>query len=332
MSVAPSSLGTQPIGETSRVSEGVYQVKLPVPFPLKFVASYLVEGREGWTVIDPGFDYPPAREAWEAGAAEAGLDLDGDVERIIVTHLHPDHIGLARWCEERSGAPVWMLEGEIENARHLWDPERGTEDFVRYLMRNGMDAQTAGATAGTTRLGVRLPERLLPLRAGDTIELGSGEARVVHTPGHSDFHFVLHDEQRRLLFAGDHLLLEITPNIGLWTYTAPHPLRRYLDSLEGLRGLEVDLVFPGHGPLFHDLDGRIDELLAHHEERLSVMLAAFDGRPLTPFEVARRVFPDDLTDHQLRFALAETLAHLEYLADEGSVERLEGDLASYRTV
>src|SRR5919202_3248506 len=171
MSVAPSSLGTQPIGETSRVSEGVFQIKLPVPFTLKFVASYLVEGREGWTVIDPGFDYPPAREAWEAGAAEVGLDLDRGVERVIVTHLHPDHIGLARWLEERSGAPVWMLEGEIENARHVWDPERGTEDFVNYMMRGGMDPQTAGATAGTTRLGVRVPERLIPLRPGDTIEL-----------------------------------------------------------------------------------------------------------------------------------------------------------------
>ena len=96
MSVAPSSIGTQPIGETSRVSDGIFQIKLPVPFPLKFVASYLVEGRDGWTVIDPGFDYPPARETWERGAAEVGLDRGRDLARIIVTHLHPDHIGLAR--------------------------------------------------------------------------------------------------------------------------------------------------------------------------------------------------------------------------------------------
>ena len=332
MSVAPSTLGTQPIGETSSVSDGVYQVKLPVPFPLKFVASYLVEDRDGWTVIDPGFDYPPARGTWEACAAEVGLDLERDLRRIIVTHLHPDHIGLARWLEGRSGAPVWMLEGEIEDARRVWDPDKGTEDFVHYLIRNGMDAQTAEPTAGSTKLVVRLPERLIPLRPGDSIELGGGEARVVHTPGHSDFHFVLHDERRRLLFAGDHLLLKITPNIGLWTYTAPRPLRRYLDSLQGLRGFGVDLVFPGHGPLFHDLDGRIDELLAHHEERLSVMLAALDGQSATPFEVARRVFPEDLTDHQLRFALAETLAHLEHLEGDGYVEQMADGVVSYRAV
>src|SRR5215204_6384184 len=153
-------------------------------------------------------------------------------------------------------------------------------------MRHGMDPETAGATASTTKLGIRLPERLVPLQPEDRIELGRSEARVIHTPGHSDFHFVLHDESRRLLFVGDHLLLEITPNIGLWTYTAPRPLQRYLDSMEGLRGLNADLVLPGHGPLFHDLDGRIDELVLHHEERLGVMHAAVDDAPQTAYEIS----------------------------------------------
>ena len=153
---------------------------------------------------------------------------------------------------------------------------------------------------------------------------------MIHTPGHSDFHFILHDEPRRLLFVGDHLLLKITPNIGLWSYTAPRPLQRYLDSIEGLRGLNVDLVFPGHGPLFHDLDGRVDELVLHHEERLSVMRESLEGGPATAFEVARRVFADELSDHQLRFALAETLAHLEHLVNDGRAEHLGGEVTRFR--
>ena len=330
--VPPSGLGTQPIGEVSPIVEGVYGLKLPVPFPLKFVASYLLPGADGWTIIDPGFDYPPAREAWEAGAAEVGLDLEGDVARIFVTHLHPDHVGLARWLQERSRAPVLMLEGEIENARRVWDPKRGTGAFVEFLVRNGMDAETARATAGTTRLGVRLPERIEALRPGDEVPIGYHRARVIHTPGHSDYHFVLHDEGRGLLFAGDHVLLHITPNIGLWTYTAPRPLERYLASLRALRGLGSDLVLPGHGPLFHDLDGRIGELVAHHAERLSAIHALFDGGPATPYEISRRHFPGELSDHQLRFALAETLAHLEHLANEGLAERLGGEVVSYRAV
>ena len=311
------------------MAEGVYQLKLPVPFPLRFVASYLVEGPDGWTVIDPGFDYPPAREAWEEQSAALGLDLSADVNRVIVTHLHPDHIGLARWLEERSGAPVYMLEEEIRNARHVWDPARGNEGFIRFLLANGMDEEIARPTAGSTSMGIRLPEDLLPLRGGENISLGGSEWRVIHTPGHSDFHFVLHEAEKSILLAGDHLLLHITPNIGTWTYTAPRPLERYLASIQDLKGLDVDLVLPGHGPLFHDLDGRVDELVAHHAERLDAMHAAFDGVPVTGYELSRRVFADDLSDHQLRFALAETLAHLEFLVHDGRAERVEGDVIRY---
>jgi glyoxylase-like metal-dependent hydrolase (beta-lactamase superfamily II) len=330
--VPSSSLGTQPIGEISRILDGVYQLKLPVPFPLRFVAAYFISGEGGWTIVDAGFDYPPAREVWEAGAAEVGLNLDKDVAQIIVTHLHPDHIGLARWLEERSGVPAQMLSEEIEGARRVWGSQGSSEAFVEFLIRNGMDRQTAGDTASTTGLNVRLPERFQALYPGDEVSLGDHKARVIHTPGHSDHHFVLHDERRRVLFAGDHLLLRITPNIGLWAYTDPRPLQRYLASLKALRGLDVGLVLPGHGPLFHDFDGRIDELLRHHEERLSIMHAAFDGVPKTPFDITRRVFPEELSDHQLRFALAETLAHLEYLVEEGGAQRIDGDVVSYLAV
>lgn len=330
MVVAPSSLGTQPIGEAVPVADSVYQLKLPVPFPLKFVASYLVEGEDGWTVVDPGFDYPPAREAWETEAAKLGLDLDFDIEKVVVTHLHPDHIGLAWWLEERSGTPVYMLGREILNARQVWDPGEGIENFFDFLVRYGMDEEIARPTAGTTNMGIRLPQRLVPLRDGEVIRLGDQEVRVIHTPGHSDFHFVMHDEKRRILYAGDHVLLHITPNIGLWTYTAPRPLERYLDSLRSLRGLEADLILPGHGPLFHDLDGRIDELLEHHGERLDTMHGAFDGEEVSPFDIARRVFSSELTDHQLRFALAETLAHLEYLEGEERAERTDGEVVTFR--
>ncbi|BBL79230.1 MBL fold metallo-hydrolase [Rubrobacter xylanophilus] len=328
--VAPSRLGGQPVGEIAAVAEGVYQLKLPVPFPLRFVSSYLFAGSGGWTVVDPGFDYPAAREVWEAAASGVGLDLGRGVERIVVTHLHPDHIGLARWLQERSGAPVLMLAREAEVARRVWDPERDLGEFVRFLVRNGMDEETARPTAGTTDLGIRVPEEIVPLNPGEKLRLGEVVARIIHTPGHSDYHFVLHDEERGMLVAGDQLLLKITPNIGLWPYTAPRPLRRYLSSIRELSGLSADLVLPGHGPLFHDLPGRVDELVSHHAQRLEVMHAAFGGCPATPYEIARRVFPaEELSPHQLRFALAETLAHLEHLADEGRAELLEEEPAIY---
>ena len=329
MSVYPSKLGTQPVGEAAEVVEGVYQLKVPVPFPLVFVSVYLVEGDDGWTIIDTGFDYPEGREIWEKGAGQVGLDLDRDVERIVVTHFHPDHLGLARWLQERSGAPVYVLEGEIQHSREVWsNPDHAS--FAGHLVRGGMDRALAEKAAAQMRARLSLPEEMLPLQEGEKIELGAGVARVLHAPGHADYQLMLHDEGRRVIFAADHVMLEITPNIGLWPDTKERPLARYLESLSVLRGLDADLVLPGHGPLFHDFDGRVDELLLHHEERLDLMHRALGDEPRTPFAVSRELFRYTLSLYERCFALAETLAHLEYLVSEGRAERVENEHVAFR--
>ena len=328
--VTPSKLGTQPIGEVALVAEGVYQLKLPVPFPLRFVSVYLVEGNGGWTIIDSGYDYPPTYEVWERGAAGVGCDLRNDMARIVVTHFHPDHLGGARWLQERSGAPVYMLEPEIHFSRRLWGDPEARKPFAEYLTRHGMPREIAEPAANTIRSGLPLPEEMLQLRSGEILSLGRGAARVIHTPGHADNQFVLHDEVRGILFAADHVLLEITPNVGLWPESKPHPLARYMKSLTELRGLDANLVLPGHGPVFHDLDGRIEEILIHHAERLDVMQATLEDGSKTPYEISRVVFRGAVTVRQRCFALAETLAHLDHLALEGRVELVEGATVAYR--
>ena len=321
--VGPAEVALQGVGEAAEVVEGVWQIKLPVPFPLGFVAVYLVEGDEGWTLVDAGYDYPPAREAWRAGALAAGCDLSDDVSRIVVTHFHPDHVGAARWLQEVSAAPVFMMEGEIPFARRLWgSPDEGP--FVALLVRHGMPRGMAETAAGAMRGGLRLPEEILPLRAGEKVPMGGGWARVIHAPGHADHQLVLHDEGRRLLYAADHVMLGITPNVGTWPETEPYPLARYLESLGATRGLEVDLVLPGHGPVFRDLDGRIGELMDHHGERLGAMRARIGAAPESAYEVSRGPFRGALTVHQRAFALAETLAHLDHLVLEGRARVREG--------
>ena len=329
MTVVSSGLATQPVGELAPVAEGVWQLKLPLPFPLRFVSVYLVESDDGWSLIDAGYDYPPARAAWESGAAAAGCDLGRDVVRVVVTHFHPDHVGAARWLRERTGAPVCMTEREIPFARKLWGSSE-TGPFVAYLARHGMPHETAGSAAAVMRYALPLPEELMPLHPGEKLPLGENAARIVHVPGHADNQIVLHDEARGILFAADHVLLGITPNIGLWPESETRPLARYLESLESMRGLGADLVLPGHGPVFHDLDGRIGELVSHHEERLGIMRHAISGRPRTPYEVSRIVFRGALTLHQRCFALAETLAHLDHLAFKGRAARVEGEVVAYR--
>jgi glyoxylase-like metal-dependent hydrolase (beta-lactamase superfamily II) len=329
VSVYPSNLGTQPVGEAAEVAEGVYQLKVPVPFPLVFVSIYLIAGNDGWTIIDTGFDYPEGREVWEKGARQVGLDLDRDVERIVVTHFHPDHLGLARWLQGRSEAPVYVLEGEIRHSHEVWDdPDHAS--FAEHLVGGGMERTLAERAAAQMRSRLSLPGEMLPLREGEKVELGSGAVRVLHAPGHADYQVILHDEGRKMLFAADHVMLGITPNIGLWPDTKGRPLARYLESLSSLRGLDVDLVLPGHGPLFHNFEGRVDELLIHHEERLDLMERALGVEPRTPFAVSREVFRYTLSLYERCFALAETLAHLEYLVSEGRAERVEDNHVAFR--
>jgi glyoxylase-like metal-dependent hydrolase (beta-lactamase superfamily II) len=329
--VAPSKLGTQPVGETATVAEGVYQLKVPVPIPLVFVSAYLVEGEDGWTIIDTGFDYSEGREAWEVGAKAVGCDLRRDVSRIVVTHFHPDHFGAAHWLQRISGASVCMLESEIENSREIWD-NTNPALFIEHLIGNGMDRFLAERAGAKMRMGLTLPEKMVPLRAGEEIPLGDRTARVVHAPGHADHQIMLHDEERKILFAADHVLLKITPNVGSWPESAPNPLARYLKSIQGMRGLPADLVLPGHGPLFHDLRGRIDELLSHHEERLELMRREIEEAPKTPFEVSRKVFRYGLSLYERCFALAETLAHLEHLVLEGRAEKVKHGAVTFRAV
>ena len=329
MSVASSNLGTQPVGETAEVAEGVYQLKVPVPFPLVFVSVYLVEGCDGWTIIDTGYDCLKGRKVWEKGTRQVGLDLKRDVERIVVTHFHPDHLGLARWLQEWSGPPVYMLEDGIQHSREVWnDPDHAS--FAEHMIGGGMDQALAERAAAQMRAKLSLPGEILPLQKGEKIELGAGVARVLHAPGHADYQVMLHDWGRKVLFSADHVMLEITPNIGLWPDTKGRPLARYLESLSSLRGLDADLVLPGHGPLFHDFDGRVDELLLHHEERLDLMQRALGDEPRTPFAVSRELFRYTLSLYERCFALAETLAHLEYLVSEGRAERVEDGHVAFR--
>ncbi len=330
--VAPSDLATQPIGEATRVAQGVYQLKLPVPLPLQFVPVYLIEGDDGWTIVDAGYHYPETYEVWESGAAAVGCDLDQDVSRIVVTHFHPDHIGGARWLQERSGAPVYMLEEEISNSRALWGGEPDTTPFVDHLSRHGMPRELAASAAAKMRASLPLPKQMLPLSVGEKLESGFGALWVIHAPGHADHQLMLHDEERGILFAADHVLLKITPNIGLWPESKPNPLARYLESVEGLRGLDAILVLPGHGPVFHDLDGKLSELVTHHEERLDFMRSTLNGTSLSSYEVSRRAFRGALTIYQRCFALAETLAHLDHLELEGRVQRTESETITYSAV
>jgi len=294
------------------LSDGIRRVTLPLPLPTRpgHVHAYVLPSEDGWIVVDTGLGLPDAREHW----ADELAGLAGDVRHIVVTHFHPDHVGAAADLAELTGAPVAQGRLDYEQCELVWDAEDWGEVLVSWFRRHGVpdDVTDELVEQGSLyRPFVRFqrdPERLEP---GDEI----GGWQVVAAPGHADGQLMLLRDG--VLVAADHLLGRITPTVGLWPASRPDPLGDYLQALEATAALEARVALPGHGDLLGDPAGRARELIAHHRARLGATVAALGNAPRSAYEVSFPLFGDELKPSARRFAVAETLSHLERLVLEG---------------
>lgn len=315
------------------VADGIFQIQLPLPFPLRIVNCYALRDGDGWVIVDTGINYAEGRAAWRSAFAELEID-PATIGLILLTHAHPDHYGMAGWLTQQCAAPVVLSPGEQAFAERVWrDGERNIAAVIDYFEANGLPPDLAEqvriSTIENREMTMPWPETST-IDPGSTITIGKRRFEAIATPGHSDEHLVLYCADERLLLCGDAVLTKITPNISKWPEARPNPLADFLGSLDRLAALPVDLALPGHGPLITAFHERLAELRAHHEERLRLMRAAA-GAGATAFEVCMQVFRiDTLSPHQMRFAIAETLAHLDYLTSLGRLERSERRPALYR--
>ncbi len=309
------------------ISPWVYRVPIPVPLPLRYINCYLIRGERGWAVVDTGMHDAHTEAAWEAVFAQLGL-VPQQIETILITHYHPDHYGMAGWMQQRTGAPVLMAPIEAEIVRRTWESDqRETSGRNRsFFARHGMPAEVCDAIVAmmldaATQI---LPRPTLTLiDINEPLQLGDIAWQVLSLPGHSDGQTCLYDSQSELLLIADHVLPKITPNISLWPEARPDPLSAYLASFSALVDLPVRLALPGHGRPFGGLAERCREIAAHHDERLEQMAQAA-GSGQSAWEISAVVFPlSELSAHQIRFAVAETLAHLVFLEQAGRVVRDE---------
>lgn len=312
MFVLPRGCETPPMDD---LPSGIRRLTFPLPMGVRHVHCYLLPGEDGWTLVDTGLGLPDAAARWEPA-------LDGlDVARIVVTHFHPDHAGGGEDAQRLTGTRVFQGADDYAQCLRVWGSPDWSERLVDYLESHGLPPQAGdelrheGATFAPFIRFARDPE---PLREGDEV----AGWRVLELPGHADGHICL--ERDGVLVAGDHLLGVITPTVGLYPESRPDPLGDYQRSLRRTIELDLRIALPGHGDPVERPAERAREILEHHERRLDETAAALGAEPRSAYEVSLALFGAQLDASERRFALAETLAHLERLVFEGRAAR-EGD-------
>ena len=316
-------------GTALTVAPGVKWLRMPLPFALDHINLWLLEDGDGWVIVDSGLDTDETKFHWDAVLAN---ELGGKpVTRLLVTHFHPDHMGLAGWLTEKLGVPLWCTETEWLFARMLCldDTQGFIENALDFYRRTGADEATRAIFAGRgnpyRKRVSPVPHRFHRLSDGSELSIGGHIWRVVIGRGHAPEHACLYSGDLDVLIAGDQVLPKISPNVSLWPQEPEaDPLALFLLSLQKIKR-EVPasaLVLPSHGLPFRGLHTRIDQLARHHEDRLAEVERAC-SEPRTCAEIVPVLFRRKLDAHQLGFAIGETLAHLRYLANMRRVNRGE---------
>jgi glyoxylase-like metal-dependent hydrolase (beta-lactamase superfamily II) len=322
-------------GEPLELAPGLLGMRLVLPFALDHVNLWLLRDGPGWTAIDAGLADGRTREVWNG--LLAGLLADRPLSRLIATHFHPDHIGLAGWLCERTGAALWTTRTEWLTARLLaYDVSDGFVEAGRVfdhqagLSPAAIEARAARGNLYRTRVSPP-PASFTRVMEGGCVTIDDEPWRVLIGRGHAPEMICLFNARRNLLIAGDQVLPRISPNIGVWpSEPLADPLADYLGSLARFRELPEDcLVLPSHGRPFRGLHRRIDVLVAHHQERLARTLEACRDE-VTATMVMPALFDRELDAHQLGFAVGETVAHLNYLVERGAISRRLDDAGVIR--
>jgi len=325
------------------VAAGIYQLTLPlVHSPLGSVNIYLVPGNDGYLLIDTGWNISEAFDSLQKQVAEIGAKLE-DISQIVITHVHPDHYGLAGRLKQLSQAKIALhyLERDIIETRYV-NLERLLQQLAEWLKVNGVpdtELPRLQQTPAITAQFVLITPPDITLSGGETIAWGAFSFQVLWTPGHSPGHISLYEPDKKILFCGDYILPTITPHISLNAFQiGTSPLDSYRHSLAKTKQLEVEIVLPGHEHPFRNLPARIDEILWHHDHRNSEILKAMAATEKTAYEIATEINwmsdKNGVSWHNLsamdrRLAVLETLSHLESMRLQGKVEKSTKDDVIY---
>lgn len=327
-------------GQSLEVAPGVFWVRMPLPFALNHINLWLVDGPEGWTVVDTGINTRMTTDLWEQ-VFEATLGGRPVVD-VVVTHYHPDHMGLAGWMVRRwEGARFHASLGEWLMARAVWfEVASGAHDArLSYYRKAGLTTDEIEGIHGRTsgyRKGVsELPQSFLRMSREAKVAFGGDEWQVLIGRGHAVEHVSLYSEKRKVLISGDQVLPRISPNVAVWpTEPDGDPLAMFLADMPQFLELPEDtLVLPAHDAPFYGLHHRVEALAAHHHDRLDAILTACRTGPCTVRDTFPLLFGNRKLDaQQLVFATGEALAHINNLVHRNAIRRETGEDGIWRFV
>jgi glyoxylase-like metal-dependent hydrolase (beta-lactamase superfamily II) len=290
------------------------------------VYTYLLPGEEGWTLVDTGVGLPAAKEIWRDELETAG----GRLARVFVTHFHPDHVGAAADLHELTDAPVHQGTLDYAQCELVWGNPAWSERLADWFKLQGVPENVTNELVGQSALYrpfIRYQRDPVLVEAGESLD----GWELIPAPGHADGQLCLLKDG--VLVAADHLLARITPTVGLWPASRSDPLGDYLGALEKTIELAPRIALPGHGDPIEDPAGRARELIEHHRVRLEETVTALRPDPQTGYELSFALFGDELKPRGRRFAVAETLSHLERLVREGVARRTEyGGTVAYTEI
>lgn len=310
------------------VATGVLWLRMPLPFQLDHINLWLLRDGNGWVAVDTGFPGDEVRAIWEAVLGQ----LDGPITKLVVTHFHPDHLGLATWLMEKTGAPLFMTSGEFLTAHAAWHEVggHGGPFLVEQFRQHGLDVEHLGKFekrgTGYRKAVPSLPNHYHRLFHGDVLEIDGRPWQILVGFGHSPEHAALYCRELDVLISGDMLLPKISTNISVFAATPDaDALGWYLDSLAEM-AREIPgrtLVLPSHGLPFTGVQARVEGLRAHHEDRLHALEEKCTA-PESAAGVLATLFPRALDTHQMMFAMGEAIAHLNHLEKAGRLARVLG--------
>jgi glyoxylase-like metal-dependent hydrolase (beta-lactamase superfamily II) len=321
------------------VAPGVHRLPLPLPMDgLRAVNVYVIETDDGLVLVDGGWAIPESRKVFDASLAQLGYTVR-DIRRFLVTHMHRDHYTQAYVVGREVDAHVVLGLGDKATMDLMHDDALNEDPNLDRLRSAGAEELFEGWRSMMPAKPPSMDTYGMPdewLDRDLVIDIGARRLDALSTPGHTQGHYVFADEDASLLFAGDHVLSTITPSIGFEPAYVQQPLRDYLSSLAKVRGLPDLKLLPAHGPVTQSSHTRIDELVAHHDVRLEQSLRAVESGARTAWDVAGEVpwtrrerHRDELGPFDGVLAAFETLAHLELLALQGKIARIEGPTVEF---